>query len=304
MLTACAPIESVSTDSKESQSLVVIVPKTAETEYAADVTAAVQVALNTQIVQTPEISAEPTQTVAASTPVPAKTPAPTEAYTVKSFDSVKGYVNAKTVNLRKGPGTDYKIIGEYERGDTLKINGESGEWYRVKIDSTTGFMLKEFVEKGTMPTATPKPTEKPKPTAAPTKAPSTPKITSTPSSKKYSDSEIYLIAQVVHLEGKGGTTDGFKAIAGVILNRVNSSSFPDTVEGVIFQKNQFTVARDEDNLRAQKPSSKIIDAVEAVFNGGDNPLPSDVMFFRTAGAGKTWGSREYYKTIDNNAFFR
>lgn len=245
----------------------------------------------TPFIKTPRPTTKPTEK-----PTPKPTPTKSE-YTVESIEEIKGYVKAGSVNLRKGPGTDYKIIEEYERGDTLKINGVCGEWYRVKIDSKIGFMLKEYVAKGSMPTPTVKPTVKPTPKQ-------TVKPTEKPSSAKYSESEIYLVAQVVYLEGRGGTTEGYKAIAGVILNRINSSSFPNTVEGVIFQKNQFTVARDEEKLRAQKPSSKIINAVDAVFNGGDNPLPKDVLFFRVASAGESWGSREFYKTIDNNSFFK
>ncbi len=310
VLSACAAVDSQKIDVGNEQSLVTIC-ETPQINVLSETIEPLNVALNTvEAMQTADITAQVKNTpgnsmmpkvtaspVKTNTPKPTSTPKPTPEYTVEAMDSVKGYVNAGSVNLRKGPGTGYKIIAEYERGDTLKINGVCGEWYRVKIDSYTGFMLKEFVEKGSMPTPTPTV----KPTTKPT---TTPKPTEKPSSSKYSDSDIYLVAQVVYLEGKGGTTAGFKAIAGVILNRINSSAFPNTVEGVIFQKNQFTVARNEENLRSQKPSSAIVDAVEAVFNGGDNPLPSDVVFFRTASAGKSWGSREYYKTIDNNAFFR
>lgn len=303
LLTACA--SNVDVSDVDEQSVVII----HETQEVTPEAASIEPVINTDVVQTAEITTVPTaapevtytpeKTAAPkATSTPKATEKPKDEYTVKSMDTVSGYVNAGSVNLRKGPGTDYKIIAEYERGDTLKITGVSGEWYRVKIDSNTGFMLIEFVEKGSVPTPTPKKTASPTP-----KPTATVKPTEKPSSGKYSDDELYLVAQVVYLEGRGGTSDGFEAIAGVILNRINSSSFPDTVEGVIFQKNQFTVARDEDNLRAQKPSSTIIDAVERVFNDGENPLPSDVVFFRVASSGKSWGSKEYYKTIDNNSFF-
>lgn len=305
VFTACATVDSPNIVDINEESLVVIceTPKAVLTQTAKP--------LLTAEMKTAEALLTPEATIQVSTPkatekpkeTPKATNTPKPEYVVEDMESVKGYVNAGSVNLRKGPGTKYKVIAEYERWDKLKINGTCGEWYRVKIDGKTGFMLKELVKKGAVPTPTPEPTQKPtvKPTVKPT---ATPKATQKPSSKKYSDSEIYLVAQVVHLEGKGGTSEGYKAIAGVILNRVKSSSFPNTVEGVIFQKNQFTVARNEEKLRSKKPSSAIINAVEAVFNGGDNPLPSDVMYFRIASAGKSWGNREYHKTIDNNAFFR
>ena len=304
LLNACTPADSDKIIDVGEEASLVVIEKIPQATVSAVITPEGTLEIET-ISQTAEITVfdvttplvkTPKPTVKATTKPtqkPTSKPTPTtSAYTVESIEETKGYVNAGSVNLRKGPGTSYKIIEEYERGDTLKINGVCGDWYRVKIDSNTGFMLKEYVAKGTMPTPTVKPTAKP--TVKPTEKPSA----------KYSESEIYLVSQVVYLEGRGGTTEGFKAIAGVILNRINSSSFPNTVEGVIFQKNQFTVARDEEKLRAQKPSSKIINAVDAVFNGGENPLPDDVLFFRVASAGETWGSREFYKTIDNNSFFR
>jgi hypothetical protein len=95
------------------------------------------------------------------------------------------------------------------------------------------------------------------------------------------------------------------AVANAIYNRYRSSSYPNTIGGVIFQKNQYTVADDEDELRAVKPIDKTIEAVTQIFVNGNTFLPEDVLFFRTASRGTSWGDkREYYATYGGNAFFR
>ena len=232
---------------------------------------------------------------------------PTPDFSVTDMEDEKGYVYAGTVNLRSGPDTDYELVAEYERGDKLTITGETGEWYRVEIDGAEGYMLKEYVKTGSMPTPspTPKRTEKPEPTATPE-----PTQTDTPppsngnanSAGGFSAAEIYLVAQLVSRES-GKDMDGYRAVANVVYNRVMSSKFPNTVEGVVFQSGQFSPADDEAKLRAVTPSSDVVKAVEEVF-GGSTLLPSNVLFFRSASKGTSWtSSRTYYATYGGNAFF-
>lgn len=44
---------------------------------------------------------------------------------------VDGRVSAKKLNVRSGPGINYKIVGELERGATVEVRGEFGEWIRI-----------------------------------------------------------------------------------------------------------------------------------------------------------------------------
>ena len=257
-------------------------------------------------------TAEPTPAITAPTAAPSAapvdTPEPTPEYDVEELDAKKGYVAAGEVNLRSGPDTDYEIVGGYERGDKLTVTGESGDWYRVEIDGAEGFMLKEYVGLGTMPTPTPTPKATAKPTATP-KATATPEpaATTAPSNGSassaggYSAADIYLVAQLVSRES-GKDYDGYRAVANVILNRVLSSKFPNTVEGVVFQSGQFSPANDEAKLRAVTPSSTVVSAVEAVF-GGDTVFGSNVVYFRSASKGTSWSGKTYCGTFGGNVFF-
>ena len=256
-------------------------------------------------------------------PEPTKTPTPTPKYEVTDLEKKAAYLNAGSANFRKGPGLDYKIIDELKENAVFTVVGKSGDWLKVKYDGTYGFILAEFVEYGAPPTPTPKPTAKPTATPKPTKTPSpTVEPTKQPentggsesnsgvSSNDYFSSgggfsadELLLVAQVVQEESKGSGVEARAAVANVIYNRIASSRFPDSVSGVLFQKNQFTVARDEDKLRAVVPVSKTIEAVNQIFVNGDRFMPEDVLYFRSSSKGTSWDKRVYYATYGGNSFF-
>jgi spore germination cell wall hydrolase CwlJ-like protein len=285
----------------------------------------------TPFVATPSPSPSPS---ASPTPTPSPTPSlepsasPTPAFTVEEIDDRKAYLNAGSANLRTGPGTGYDVVRELSENAKLTVTGESGEWLRVSAGEYEGFVLAEFVEYGspptqkptekptTKPTATPKPsaTATPKPTATGTpSATATPEPTDTPSggandyftdANGYTADELLLIAQVVHEESKGTSVEAQAAVANAIYNRLKSSKFPDTVEGVIYQKNQYTVVKSKEQIAAVKPSSKAVEAVMRIFVNEDTFLPENVMYFRAASKGTYWSAKyEYYATYGNNCFF-
>lgn len=263
---------------------------------------------------TPMATPEPTKS-----PEPTKTPTPTPKYEVTDLEKKAAYLNAGSANFRKGPGLDYKIIDELKENAVFTVVGKSGDWLKVKYDGTYGFILAEFVEYGAPPTPTPKqtmkPTETPKstrspsPTAEPTKQPGSSANGGVNSSDYfssgggYSADELLLIAQVVQEEAKGTDVEARAAVANIIYNRLNSSKFPNSVEGVLFQKNQFTVTRNEEKLRAVMPISKTVEAVNQIFIGGDMILPDDVLYFRSSKKGTSWDKRVYYATYGGNSFF-
>ena len=280
----------------------------------------------TEPTEPPEPTKSPKPT---KSPEPTKTPAATPKYEVIDLEKKAAYLDAGSANFRKGPGLDYKIIEELKENAVFTVVGKSGDWLKVKYEGTYGFILAEFVEYGApptptpkqtvKPTATPKPTETPKPTrspsptAEPTKQPENTggsESNSGVSSNDYFSSgggfsadELLLVAQVVQEESKGSGVEARAAVANVIYNRIASSRFPDSISGVIFQKNQFTVARDEDKLRAVVPVSKTIEAVNQIFVNGDRFMPEDVLYFRSSSKGTSWNKRVYYATFGGNSFF-
>lgn len=76
----------------------------------------------------------------------------------------------------------------------------------------------------------------------------------------YNESETYLLGRLVHGEARGEPYVGKVAVAAVVLNRVKSASFPNTIAGVVYQSGAFdavadgqiNLTPDEDSLRAAR----------------------------------------------------
>ncbi len=76
----------------------------------------------------------------------------------------------------------------------------------------------------------------------------------------YNESETYLLGRLVHGEARGEPYVGKVAVAAVVLNRVKSPSFPNTISGVVYQSGAFDAVSDgqiyltpdEDSLRAAR----------------------------------------------------
>ncbi len=118
--------------------------------------------------------------------------------------------------------------------------------------------------------------------------------------KGFSQNDIQLMANAVHGESRGEPYIGQVAVASVILNRVNSSSFPNTVSGVIFEPGAFTAVADGQIWLTPNETSKkaVIDAI----NGWD-PTGNALYYFNPATATSKWiWSRPQIKRIGKHIF--
>ena len=98
--------------------------------------------------------------------------------------------------------------------------------------------------------------------------------------------EIQLIAKVVWVEARGESKEGQQAVAEVVLNRLVSDNFADTLNGVIYAENQFRSAK---FLKEAQPYQLQYEAVENALYG-PYILPEDVYYFATtAKTNKVWG---------------
>lgn len=88
--------------------------------------------------------------------------------------------------------------------------------------------------------------------------------------------EKELLERLVEAEAGGEPFEGKLAVVTVVINRINSSSFPNTLYDVVFQKNQFTPAANGGLNKI--PSEETKKAVEKVINGYRS-FNSDVVFF-------------------------
>lgn len=60
----------------------------------------------------------------------------------------------------------------------------------------------------------------------------------------YSANDLYVLAHVICGEAQGCPDEEQRYVGSVVLNRVKSSNFPDTIENVVFQPGQYACVRD------------------------------------------------------------
>lgn len=116
----------------------------------------------------------------------------------------------------------------------------------------------------------------------------------------FSQNDIQLMANAVYGESRGEPYIGQVAVASVILNRVNSASFPNTVSGVIFEPRAFTAVADGQIWLTPNETAKkaVLDAI----NGWD-PTGDAIYYFNpdTATSGWIW-TRPQIKQIGKHIF--
>ena len=116
----------------------------------------------------------------------------------------------------------------------------------------------------------------------------------------YTSSDLYLLAKTIYAEGRGEPYAGQVAIGAVILNRVRSSSFPNSVSGVVYQKGAFTAVSDgQINL---SPDSAAMSAAQDAVNGWD-PTGGAIYYYNPAVATSSWiFSRKTVTVIGKHVF--
>ncbi|MBR5517654.1 MAG: cell wall hydrolase [Clostridia bacterium] len=121
----------------------------------------------------------------------------------------------------------------------------------------------------------------------------------------YTYSDILYLGKIIMLEAGSGTLDTKIAIGNTIVNRVQSSSFPNTIKDVIFDTNygtQFPPAHTE--RIEETPSKECVVAAKCALNGVE--LVGNSLYFISAKAApKSWAAknRPYHSTVGNTAFY-
>lgn len=122
---------------------------------------------------------------------------------------------------------------------------------------------------------------------------------------KFTYDELDLLARLVHAEAGGESFDTKMKVASVVMNRVASDKFPNTIKDVIYQTNQFEVCVIKINgkymIDNEADSDSMRAAYEVLVNG--SVLPSSVLVFYGSECDEGWvRSRTVYGTSDKTVF--
>ena len=99
------------------------------------------------------------------------------------------------------------------------------------------------------------------------------------------DSDLYILASAIHGEGRGEPYEGQVAIGAVILNRVKSPKFPNTIAEVVYQSGAFDAVAD--GQIALTPNDTAFRAAQDALNGWD-PTGGAIYYWNPATATSRW----------------
>lgn len=119
----------------------------------------------------------------------------------------------------------------------------------------------------------------------------------------YTKSDKECMARAMFFESHRSSREGMIAVGTVVMNRLDSGQYPETVCGVVGQKNQFAPGV---MTRAMKSRAMpdVEAAAEAVLKGERHPkLGSDVKFFHQAGLKFPYKNMHYVHVAGGNAFY-
>ena len=117
----------------------------------------------------------------------------------------------------------------------------------------------------------------------------------------YSDEDLYLLARVIDAEASDICTDEHKMCTGqVILNRMNSNKYPNTLREVVYDKGQY--ASVENDRLKEEITKESLDVARRLLNG-EKILPDDVVYQAEFPQGKEIVKTIYNKYLDNTTYY-
>ena len=109
-----------------------------------------------------------------------------------------------------------------------------------------------------------------------------------------------LLAKLVYAEARGEPYKGQVAVAAVVLNRVRSASFPNTISGVIYQSGAFSCV--SNGSINNTPDSSCVRAALEAMNGWD-PTGGCLYYYNPRATSDTWIRTRTVKTVIGNHSF-
>jgi len=115
--------------------------------------------------------------------------------------------------------------------------------------------------------------------------------------------DIHLLASIVHAEARGESYLGKVAVAAVVINRIKSPGFPNTIKEVVYQPAAFTCV--SDGQIKLKPGLDSYRAASDAILGAD-PTAGSLFYLNPATASSSWmqerASQKTAITIGNHVF--
>ena len=195
-----------------------------------------------------------------------------------------------------------KLLHVLEEGEKIAVDTtvEAPDgWVAVIYNGTTGYVSEAYVSVAmeytkALTVAEEQAAEKAAAAAkAKTASSSSSKSTSSSSTSTASYSDLELLAALIYCEAGGESYEGQVAVGAVVMNRVESGSYPNTISGVIYQKGQFTPASSGKLAKALANGRYCTAAAQAAL-AGEDPTGGCLHFNSGYGQGLQIGNQHFW----------
>lgn len=190
-------------------------------------------------------------------------------------------IETEILRVRDAPNADADVVGLLTADDELEIiDFVNDDWISVDYQDETRYVPAEFVnvdfhiDAGETLVAIKKREE----------AERQAKLTANQGAVVVGGDDLRLLAALIHCEAGSETYNGKLAVGAVVMNRVRSGAYPNTISGVIFASGQFTPALNGKVARVYMSGNiaeGCYEAAQAAINGETNV--GDATHFRRAG---------------------
>lgn len=187
---------------------------------------------------------------------------------IAEVGTLKATILTDSLRVRKEPSQDagvYKLVG---KDDTFTVTEELDGWVAIKLEQDTGYISSEYVSVE-FTTEVGKTLQQIDDEA---RAAELKKLSKNQGAVPTSVSDVTLLAALIQAEAGTQPYEGKLAVGAVVMNRVRSGGYPNTILGVITQPSQFPPATNGTvaGIVARGPSQSCMQAAQAAVNGQTN----------------------------------
>lgn len=205
----------------------------------------------------------------------------------KEVGILTAYSNTETLRVRKEANTESSILGLLADGEAVEAIAEEGDWVSVSYEGTTGYVSAQYVDVEFIidkaeSMATIKAREEAERARAAAEAEA--KRNAQKEAVFATASELEILAALIQCEAGGEPYEGQIAVGAVVMNRVRSSAYPNTITDVIYASGQFAPAskgKMESLILNHTTKESCVQAAQEAINGACNV--GDALHFRRAG---------------------
>ena len=204
----------------------------------------------------------------------------------RNMCGITGVVQADSLRVREAASTDSAQVVTLTQNGEVSIFGEEADWYQIQYSGSSAYVHADYVTLS----------EELKGAVSMEEYQASQTVSAGSSSVISADSnDVAMLAALIECEAGGESYTGMVAVGAVVVNRVNSGSFPNSISGVIYQSGQFTpVATGTfQSVLARGARSDCYAAAQAAL-AGESPVGGCLYFNSGYGSGIQIGYQHFY----------